>query len=145
MKFDFSPEGAMGVTHLRLARLWIWLGLMLVFGICVMSLISVPAPVRSLMLNDKLMHVAVYACLMSWFAQIFRHDLARLVFVVVFVLMGIGIEYLQGLTPSRRFEVLDMIANTCGVLLAWALAYTWMGKILEWFEKSMFSLVAKPA
>jgi len=51
--------------------------------------------------------------------------------------MGIGIEFLQAATPTRNFEVLDMIANTSGVVLAWALAYTWVGTIL-WRIESLF-------
>lgn len=105
-----------------------------------MSLISVPAQVKAVMVNDKVTHLVVYGLLMGWFGQIFRHDLTRLLLVVLLVSMGIGIEYLQGMVPSRQFEILDMIANTSGVVLAWALCYTWMGRILEWFEKSLYML-----
>ncbi len=49
--------------------------------------------------------------------------------------MGILIEVLQAMTPTRQFELLDMVANTSGVVLAWALAYTWFGGLLAKFEK----------
>jgi len=131
-----SSAGAIAAQKLRFAPLWFVIGIGLIAAICFMSVISVPAEVKQFMLNDKLLHVGVYGCLMGWFAQIFRHDVTRLLLAAAFVLMGVGMEYIQSMVPSRKFEVLDMIANTCGIVLAWALAYTWMGSILGWFEKN---------
>lgn len=134
MKFDFSPNNLWRVRHLRFKRLWLAVGLFLISGVTLASVTNVPDQVTGLFVNDKLTHVAVYACLMGWFTQIFRHDLTRLAFVFLLSGMGIGIEFIQAATPTRNFEVLDMIANTCGVVLAWALAYTWVGTILWRFE-----------
>jgi glycopeptide antibiotics resistance protein len=41
---------------------------------------------------------------------------------VAIVLLGIGIELLQGLTPNRQPDVLDALANSGGVLLGWLAA-----------------------
>lgn len=101
----------------------------------VASIISVPPAVQTFLLHDKIMHTVVYAALMGWFAQIYRHDLTRLVLVLGFIAMGIGIEFLQGMTTTRHFDVIDMVANTSGVVLAWALAYTWVGEVLPWLEQ----------
>jgi len=139
MKFDFSSKDLLSTRHLRFKRLWLMVGLLLVSGVTYASVSNVPAQVGSLFFNDKLTHVAVYACLMGWFAQIFRHDLTRLIFVVVLCAMGVGIEFIQAATPTRKFEVLDMIANASGVVLAWALAYTWFGTILWRFERFFLS------
>ena len=138
MSFDFSPNNLLRVRHLRFKRLWLGMGLLLVSGVTLASVTSVPSQVTGLFVNDKLTHVAVYACLMGWFSQIFRHDLTRLIFVIALSLMGIGIEFLQAATPTRQFEVLDMVANTSGVILAWALAYTWVGTVLHRFENLFF-------
>lgn len=124
------------MNHLRFKHLWLGIGLMLVAGVAVGSVVSIPQ--GSVSMNDKVLHLGVYASLMGWFAQIFRHDLTRLLLVVGLVLMGIGMEFLQSMVPSRQFEVLDMIANTSGVVLAWALAYTWVGNVLPWMEKLFF-------
>jgi len=138
MNFDFSTDNLLHIRHLRFKRLWLACGLLLISGVTFASVVTVPRPVAVFLLNDKITHVFVYACLMGWFAQIFRHDLTRLIFVVLLSGMGIGIEFLQAATPSRHFEVLDMIANTSGVVLAWALAYTWFGTILWRFESLFF-------
>ena len=121
--------------------MWLSVGLGLVLCICFLSVISVPAEVKKFLLHDKLLHVAAYGLLMGWFAQIFRRDRSRIFLAIGFVLMGVAIEYVQGQVPTRRFEVLDMIANTSGIMLAWALAYTWMGRILEWFENTFLAWV----
>ncbi len=142
MKFDFTPQGLLNMRHLRFKRLWLAIGLFLISGVTLASVVDVPGSVKQVMFHDKLIHAAVYACLMGWFSQIFRHDLTRLVIVLLLTAMGIGIEFLQGITPSRKFEFLDMVANTSGVLLAWALGYTWVGTLLSRFE-SLFLPASK--
>ncbi len=134
MKFDFSTIGLLRISHLKFKRLWLAIGIALIVAIFLGSVMSIPSDIKLFLLQDKLMHVLAYGCLMGWFAQIFRHDLTRLFLVVLFVGMGIFIELLQSFTSTRQFEVLDMIANTSGVVLAWALAYTWVGTLLTKFE-----------
>ncbi|MEE9332904.1 MAG: VanZ family protein [Granulosicoccaceae bacterium] len=107
----------------------------MIAAIFVGSIINIPIEVKQIVLQDKVMHVTAYGCLMGWFAQIYRHDLTRLILVITFVAMGILIEILQSMTPTRQFEWLDMVANTSGVVLAWALAYTWFGGLLVKFER----------
>lgn len=134
MKFDFTPRSLLTINHLRYRWLWLSVGVLLILAVTVASVISIPAPLKSIMLKDKLMHTLAYAALMGWFAQIFRHDLTRLLLAAGLMLMGVGIEFLQGMTTFRQFDVLDMVANSSGVLLAWALAYTWVGTLLARFE-----------
>lgn len=124
----------MAIRHLRFSRVWIAVGVLLLVAVTLASVVTLPTHNNFFMLQDKVLHMLVYAFLMGWFAQIFRHDLTRLALVAGFVLMGIGIEFLQGMVPARQFDVLDMIANTSGVVLAWALGYTWVGNILQWVE-----------
>lgn len=134
MSFDFTPKGLMSIKHLRFRRLWLGIGALMVLTVAVASVITIPAPVKSFLLQDKALHTIAYACLMGWFAQIYRHDLTRLILVAGLSLMGIGIEFIQGTVPARQFDVLDMVANTSGVTLAWALAYTRIGNLLPWAE-----------
>ncbi len=134
MTFDFQRAGMMNVEHLRYKRLWLAVGCLMLLVVTVASLISVPPPLKTFMLQDKVLHTLVYACLMAWFTQIYRHDLTRLLLAVGLVLMGICMEFAQSMVPARQFDVLDMVANTSGVMLAWALAYTWVGNTLAWLE-----------
>lgn len=137
MTVDLTPARLGRIDHLRYKRLWLGIGCALVAIIVIGSIARVPGPVASVMVHDKLLHLCAYAGLMGWFAQIFRHDLARVILALAFMVLGVGIEFLQGLTPNREFEVLDMVANSSGVLLAWASAYTGLGNFLPWLEQRL--------
>jgi glycopeptide antibiotics resistance protein len=139
MDFDFRTSGLLSIRHLRFKRLWIAFGALLIACVLLGSVVSVPN--TGVKVHDKVMHTLAYAALMGWFAQIYRHDLTRLLLVLGLISMGIGIEFVQGAVPSRQFEILDMLANTSGVVLAWALAYTWVGNILPWIESSFCRVI----
>lgn len=117
------------------------LGLVLLVAVLAGSLVSLPVPVEQVMLHDKLLHFAAYATLMLWFAQVFRPPLARLLLAIVLVAFGVGIEYLQGKTLTRQPEAIDVLANTAGVLIGGALAWTPAGRTLAAFER----LLSRPA
>lgn len=70
--------------------------------------------------TDKLVHLAGYAVLMFWWAQLVITRRWKLALAVV--LFGLAIEGLQGLTPDRLPDALDALANTTGVLLGWLAA-----------------------
>lgn len=133
----------MSIAHLRYKTLWVGIGILMLVTVAVASVISLPAPVKSVMLHDKVLHTVAYAGLMGWFAQIYRHDLTRLLLAVALMMMGVVIEFIQGTVPQRQFDVLDMVANTSGVLLAWALAYTWVGNVLEKVEGWFFRAIPR--
>lgn len=134
MTFNFAPNNLFTIEHLRFKRLWLFIGFLLIVGVVVASVVKMPNLLPAFSWSDKVLHCVVYAGLMGWFAQIYRHDLTRVIFAILLFSLGVAIEFLQAATPTRQFEVSDMIANTCGVLLAWALAYTWVGTILPRFE-----------
>jgi len=92
-------------------------------------------PIEGILLQDKVMHMLAYGLLMGWFAQIYRHHIGRLCLVVALVAMGVAVEYLQGWFSYRQFDVVDMMANSSGVLLAWLLSYTWLGRLFVNFER----------
>jgi len=143
MPFNFTPTNLFAITHLRFKRLWVGVGVFMVLAVFAGSLMSLPQPLKAVMLQDKVLHTLAYACLMGWFAQIYRHDLTRLVLVLALIAMGIFIEFVQGRTGYRHFDVLDMVANTSGVVLAWALAYTRVGNVLAWTEQTFCRVMLK--
>ena len=69
---------------------------------------------------DKVVHLAGYAVLVFWWAQLVTRNRWKLVIAVV--LFGIAIELLQGLTPDRMPDPLDALTNSGGVLLGWLAA-----------------------
>lgn len=143
MKFDFRSRGLLRAEHLRYRYVWAFIGFSMVLAILAVSLINIPPPVAKILWSDKLLHGIAYGGLMGWFAQIFRHDLMRLILLAGFIALGISIEFLQALTPTRQFDLHDMVANTGGAIVAWALSYTVLGTLLERFEVLVMRKPAK--
>ena len=82
-----------------------------------------PSPPRvDVEYGDKLGHLAAYGLLMLWFSLLYHRPRTRALYMVVFMAMGVGLEFLQGWPGYRTYEVFDMFANSLGVLLGSAAA-----------------------
>ena len=121
---------------LRLRRLWIAIGYLLIAFVVYSSLTPSPItiPVEH---GDKYGHVLAYGTLMFWFAQLYAGSKPRVLWACVFVSMGIALEFLQQLTDYRTFEIADMIADACGVLIGWVAAPPRSPSLLEFIESRM--------
>ena len=102
-------------------RLAIAAGWAMVAAIVWLSLTPVP-PKVDFQQSDKVGHLLGYGALMFWFSKLYLATRARILYGIAFVAMGITLELLQGHFGYRTYEVLDMYANTLGVLLGWAAA-----------------------
>lgn len=117
-------------SRLRFARLWWWLGSAIVVLILYLSLMPSP-PQPPVPISDKWQHTFAYALMMSWFVQLTpRHWRV----MVLLVLMGIGVEFVQGWSGYRYYEELDMLANSVGVFIGW-LMYVLGIRYLGWLER----------
>ncbi|MFN7474950.1 MAG: VanZ family protein [Burkholderiales bacterium] len=74
--------------------------------------------------GDKLHHLLAYAGLMLvWrLAMPQANTRTQLKLAILLMLMGVAIEFAQGLTPHRFFEWADALANATGVCLGWSVA-----------------------
>lgn len=82
-----------------------------------------PAPPQlDVRFGDKIGHFAAYGGVMYWFCQLYVRKKTRIGLAAAFVAMGVIIEFIQGATGYRSFELLDMLADTAGVFLGWAAA-----------------------
>ena len=70
--------------------------------------------------GDKLGHFAAYGLLMAIFCLAYVSPRTRSLYAAGFILMGIALEFLQGMTGYRTFDVMDMLANAIGVGIGWA-------------------------
>ena len=122
---------------LRLGYLWLGIGVCLVVFVIYETLTAHPVDI-GVQVSDKYLHTVGYFALMGWFVQLYDTVRARLVLAVFFILMGIGLEFLQELGGVRYFEVLDMVANGLGVVIAWLLSYSRFSKILYLVESLVF-------
>ena len=76
--------------------------------------------------GDKIGHLLAYASLTGWFSQLYVRFSTQLWIFLAFVLMGVGLEIIQGMGGVRMFEYADMLANTLGASLGWILSRTWL-------------------
>ena len=84
---------------------------------------------------DKLEHAFSYAMLALWFCQLYGSVKSRAVVIVALVGLGVALEFVQGWTGYRMFDVLDMLANSVGVMLGWLLVLTPLGNLFVYIEK----------
>jgi len=121
--------------QLRYRNLWLAIGWLLVLIVLILSLMPKPPQPLDFGGADKLEHVLAYFVLMFWFAQIYHEARTRLWIAIGLIAMGIAIEILQPILASRYFEWWDMLADTIGVLLAWALSRARLSMLLSGFEQ----------
>jgi len=122
---------------MRLRRLWLFVGWLLVIGVVYGSLMPSPPTPVTFPDADKVEHVTAYLVLMLWFAQLYTSTNARWRVAVSLVGLGVLIEYLQGWSGYRDFEYLDMVADAAGVSLGWALAWSSLGRSIGWMDSAV--------
>ncbi|VAW70153.1 hypothetical protein MNBD_GAMMA10-2603 [hydrothermal vent metagenome] len=122
------------MAELKYKKRWLLIGYAMVAFVIYSSLTSSPVSV-GIAYSDKFLHTVGYFGLMGWFLQIYHKKAAVFLLAVIFIVMGISLEFLQDWGGVRHFEVNDMIANSSGVLLAWVLVFTPFPGLLLWFEK----------
>jgi VanZ family protein len=115
-------------------RIWLIIGWGLILLVIYLSL--TPAPIQVPMEEgDKLGHVLAYATLMAWFANFYEMAGQRKMLAISLVAMGIALEFLQGWTGYRSFEVADMMAGAAGVAGGWIAAPPRTPNCLSCIEK----------
>ena len=73
-------------------------------------------------MSDKTQHCLAFFALMALAWLGYRQQRTTFQLAMLLVLYGIAIECLQFFIPSRSFSVLDMVADSLGVLPAWWIA-----------------------
>jgi len=121
---------------LRWVNVWLATGWCLIAAVIYLSLTPAP-PKMDMPAGDKTGHVLTYTVLMFWFIQIYYARRSRVLIALGFVLLGISLEFLQGLGGERQFEVADMIANTAGVMIGWISGPPRTGNLLSGVESVM--------
>ena len=126
-----------GAKPLRLHGTWRAIGFALVVAVLVVSLMPIPVDAELPENGDKLGHLLAYGTLMFWFGMLYPARRRQLAVAMAFCAMGVGIEFLQGMTGYRSFEVADMAANSAGVLIGWCVVLTPLKASLAWMEGTM--------
>lgn len=122
---------------LRFPLLWSALGWALVAAVVIGSL--VPGEVVSAVhVSDKVMHAGAYGVLMVWFAGFYKHA-AYPVIAIVLIVLGLTLDLLQLLTPTRTFDLNDVLMNSAGVVVGFLLATVLLGGWCQRVEQRLLS------
>ncbi len=108
---------------------WLTLGGAWATIIIYLSLIPHPPQPVNFQYSDYLEHALAYGLLMLWFCQIYQKQAHRIRLALCLIALGVSMEFLQRMTGYRYFEYMDMLANSAGVLLGWALAKSGLGRV----------------
>src|SRR5712691_8168591 len=127
---------------LRYRRIWLLLAWGMVVSVAVLSLIPVEVDLSGG--RDKIAHSLAYGSLSLCFGMLFGGRARQLGIAIAFAAMGVALEFLQGLTDYRTFEIADMIANTIGAVLGWGLVQTPLSNVLGWVERLIGALTRRP-
>ena len=123
------------MKELKYRRIWLILGWGMVFLVAVLSLIPSPQVLGPMLPSDIVIHLLAYSSLMLWFGCIYSTGRRYLVLGLGLILIGIVLEFLQGMTSYRSFEYKDMLVDVFGVLLGWLLSMTRISSLLIFVEQ----------
>ena len=87
--------------------------------------------------GDKLLHALGFACLMGWWGNVFATRRARSIAALGALAYGVLIEVLQWLNPPRTADVLDVLADICGIVIALLLLRTPLARVLARVERAL--------
>ena len=104
------------VNTLRFAVFWWLVGSGLV-ALVIYGSLATGAPTMGITVSDKILHLGAYGILGTYFSGLVTNR-ALWVVLVLFMLMSIALEFLQGAGGQREFEVYDMVFNGLGLMLA---------------------------
>lgn len=125
---------------LRYRRIWQSTGVAMILLVVWLSLADIYLPQVPSSLGDKINHLFAYGVLMGWHGQFFIAMRQRVILAVGLILLGLSMEYLQGVTAYRHFDWVDACANAVGVLLGGLALYFGADRILRWFERAVLKV-----
>jgi VanZ family protein len=120
------------MSEYRFFSLWRSIGIMMLIGVIVASLLPVER-MPHVGGSDKFHHGLSYFALTFWFVQLYRSK--RISLALSLIAMGLLIEFLQPRISNRYFEWADFFANSCGVGLAMIVLMTPLRNTLAWFDR----------
>jgi VanZ family protein len=123
---------------LHLFALWQVIGLGMLAYIVYVSLIPHP-PLMFGQWSDKVYHFVGYFVLTAWYAQLYAASRHRYLLALSFLSLGVLLEFAQLLVNERSFELLDMLANGLGVLVAWLITRGRLSRLLLYCEQKILS------
>jgi VanZ family protein len=117
--------------------LWKALGWALVAAVVIGSLVPGEI-VAAAHVSDKVMHAGAYGVLMVWFSGFYRHAVYPVI-AIVLIALGLTLDLLQLLTPTRTFDLNDVLMNSAGVVVGFLLSTLLLGGWCQRVEQRLLS------
>lgn len=125
------------MRQLRFLKFWLSIGWIFVGLVILFSLIPSPPTTLEFKGADKLLHLFTYMAIMLWFGLIYLPGKRYQFLGIAFIIMGVMLEFTQGLIGYRSLEYFDMIANSFGVFLGWLIVRTPISSALLHLESRL--------
>lgn len=88
-------------------------------AILYLAIVPLPEPPVQVPLSDKISHMAAFLVLGILAALPFRRTQRRFFWTILLPLLyGAGIEFIQSFLPNRQPELLDFVADAIGAIFA---------------------------
>jgi len=120
---------------------WLTGGWLLVGLVIYLSLTPHPPEPLSFSNADKFEHGVAYGSLALWFCQIYLSARSRMIALASLIGLGIGLEFVQGWTGYRFFDVWDMVANGIGLMFGFLLVLTPFGRMFILIEATLRQII----
>ena len=120
-------------TGPQLALVWYGLGLSMLIGVLVLSLIPMP----NTGVNDKVSHLVVYFLLAGWFGLLAGSRSVLLWTLVAVIAYGGLIELLQAMTTYRHADWADLLADAVGAVGGICLHFTPLRRLLLFVDRGL--------
>lgn len=118
------------VRYARLELLTGWVMVLVVIVVCLVPQQELPKTG----LSDKTEHFIAFCGLMLWFAGLYPRSRYLLIAGVLFVL-AVAIEVAQHtMGLGRHGDVMDVVADSIGIVLGLVLAYAGLGRWAQWID-----------
>jgi VanZ family protein len=125
------------MKKLNFKGLWLFLGLLYISSIFYFSLRYEKPSQPPFPHFDKILHFNAYLFLMGYFTQIYEKK-NHFKVLIMFLLMGISIEFLQLASGYRSFEFLDIIANTFGIICGGIITRTYIPGLISKLDSLIY-------
>lgn len=129
-----APLPVQPLVRLRWHAWWVGLGALIMLWTLWMALTPDPAITLTFPYGDKLLHATTFCCLMGWWGNVYRARHPRAWAALGCLAFGVFIEFAQWLDPPRDADVLDVLADGVGILVALPLLRTPLARVLASVE-----------
>ena len=134
-----SAENTVSQPELKLAKLWYFLGGLMLLTVGFASLMPVP----DVGVSDKFSHLVTYFLLAGWFSLIAANRVSLGWTVAGLLAYGILLELLQGMTVYRYAEWGDVLANASGTMAGVLLYFSPLPRLLIVVDSKLALLWAR--